>query len=116
MPLPRKLRGMVPLARPDAELTFRGAWETLPPPEREVIETIVRDSLSVTRCATRLGLDVDHVRRLTVQGMRRLRAANGIDRASAPGVGDLASAPGVGVLATTPLVARAGLEPATDGP
>ncbi len=98
---------MVPLARPDAELTFRGAWETLPPPEREVIETIVRDSLSVTRCATRLGLDVEDVRRHIVQGMRRLRAANEIDRASTPGVGDLAA---------TPLVARAGLEPATDGP
>ena len=106
MQLRRKLRGMVLLAHPDAELTFRGAWEALPPAEREVIETIVRDSLSVTRCATRLGLDVEDVRRLTVQGMRRLRAAGEIDRASAPGFGDLT---------TTSLVGRAGLEP-TDGP
>lgn len=98
---------MVLFARPDAELTFRGAWETLPPAEREVIETIVRDSLSVTRCATRLGLDVEDVRRLTVQWMRRLRAANEVDRARTPGLGDPA---------TTPLVGRAGLEPATDGP
>jgi DNA-directed RNA polymerase specialized sigma24 family protein len=97
---------MVLLARPDAELTFRGAWETLPPAEREVIETIVRGSLSLTRCATRLGLDVEDVRRLTVQGMRRLRTANEIDRASTPGVGDPP---------TTSLVGRAGLEPATDG-
>jgi DNA-directed RNA polymerase specialized sigma24 family protein len=64
----------------DAAAMFDRAWETLPRPERRVIETIVREGLTVSRCASRLGLGVEEARRLAARGLRTLRLANSMDR------------------------------------
>jgi len=108
MHLRMKFREMFPDGRPHSELTFQGAWEALPPPQREVIDMIVRHGLSLSQCATRLGLDVEDVRRLTVHGMRTLRSANAIDRPTSPG-------PERPPTADSAAVRRPGLRPTTDG-